>query len=109
MFSLKITTRCHSVFSFRSPLVLSRQLSEVATLRLTTGSPDPIRRISGSLPRLPTRITLFTLPAMALSYAVPRPDPPQDCFPQAALPSKCHLDGLHVHCMFARAPASRCI
>src|SRR5689334_15684445 len=63
--SLKITTRCHSVFSLRSPVALSRQLSEVATLRLAIGRPSWVRRISGSLPRFPTRITLFTLPAIA--------------------------------------------
>src|ERR1019366_3537919 len=63
--SLKMTTRCHSVFSLRSPVALSRQLSEVATLRLAIGRPSWVRRISGSLPRFPTRITLFTLPAIA--------------------------------------------
>src|SRR5437588_7379604 len=60
-----MTTRCHSVFSLRSPVALSRQLSEVATLRLAIGRPSWVRRISGSLPRFPTRITLFTLPAIA--------------------------------------------
>src|SRR5690349_18772973 len=65
--SLKMTTRCHSVFSLRSPVALSRQLSEVATLKLTIGLPSCVRRTSGSLPRLPTRITLFTLPALTLS------------------------------------------
>src|SRR5206468_5033333 len=67
--SLKITTRCHSVFSLRSPVALSRQLSEVATLRLAIGRPSWVRRISGSLPRFPTRITLFTLPAIAALHA----------------------------------------
>src|ERR1700720_2136265 len=65
--SEKITTRCHSVFSLRSPVALSRQLSEVATLRLAIGRPSWVRRISGSLPRFPTRITLLTLPAIAAS------------------------------------------
>jgi hypothetical protein len=32
-----MTTRCHSVRSRRSPEFLSRQVSEVATERLTTG------------------------------------------------------------------------
>src|SRR5947209_1566591 len=59
-----MTTRCHSVFSLRSPVALSRQVSDVATLRLAIGRPSWVRRISGSLPRFPTRITLFTLPAM---------------------------------------------
>src|SRR5215475_16189393 len=67
--SLKITTRCHSVFSLRSPVVLSRHDSEVATLRLAIGRPSWVRRISGSLPRFPTRITLFTLPAIATLHA----------------------------------------
>src|SRR5450631_2142498 len=67
--SLKITTRCHSVFSLRSPVALSRQLSDVATLRLAIGRPSCVRRISGSLPRLPTRITLFTLPAIAALHS----------------------------------------
>src|SRR5437764_8402736 len=67
--SLKITTRCHSVFSLRSPVVLSRQLSEVATLRLAIGRPSWVRRISGSLPRFPTRITLFTLPAITALHS----------------------------------------
>src|SRR5262245_28182966 len=60
-----MTTRCHSVRSLRSPLCLSRQLSEVAIDRLTTGSPEAIRLTSGSRPRLPTRITLFTEPAIS--------------------------------------------
>ena len=67
--SLKITTRCHSVFSLRSPVALSRQFSEVATLRLAIGRPSWVRRISGSLPRFPTRITLFTLPAIAALHS----------------------------------------
>src|SRR3954465_13659154 len=67
--SLKITTRCHSVFSLRSPVALSRQLSEVATLRLAIGRPSWVRRISGSLPRFPTKITLFTLPAITALHA----------------------------------------
>src|SRR5258708_27267271 len=70
-----MTTRCHSVFSLRSPVALSRQLSEVATLRLAIGRPSWVRRISGSLPRFPTRITLFTLPAIAVlhSWKLTRP------------------------------------
>src|ERR1700761_1717956 len=67
--SLKITTRCHSVFSLRSPVALSRQVSEVAMLKLAIGRPSWVRRISGSLPRFPTRITLFTLPAIAALHS----------------------------------------
>src|SRR5882757_7497149 len=68
--SLKITTRCHSVFSLRSPEFLSRHVSEVAMLRLASGRPSCVRRISGSLPRFPTRITLFTLPAIAALHSI---------------------------------------
>ena len=39
MFSLKITMLCHSVFSLRSPVALSRQFSDVASEKLTTFSP----------------------------------------------------------------------
>src|SRR5215813_11746072 len=67
--SLKTTTRCHSVFSLRSPVALSRQVSDVATLKFAIGRPSWVRRISGSLPRFPTRITLFTLPAIATLHA----------------------------------------
>src|SRR5579864_3586053 len=62
-----MTTRCHSVRSLRSPEALSRQVSEVATDRFTTGSPDVMRRTSGSFPRFPIRMTLFTLPAISVS------------------------------------------
>src|SRR6476469_4892424 len=65
--SLKMTTECHSVFSLRSPVVVSRQLSDVAMRRLAMGRPSCVRRISGSLPTLPTRITLLTEPAMLAS------------------------------------------
>src|SRR5947207_3239457 len=58
-----MTTLCHSVFSLRSPEFLSRQLSDVAMRMLTTGSPEFRRRISGSAPRLPTRMTLSALRA----------------------------------------------
>src|SRR4051794_39949746 len=68
--SLKMTTLCHSVFSLRSPEFLSRQLSDVAMRMLTTGSPEFRRRISGSAPRLPTRMTLLTLPAMIFLRAI---------------------------------------
>src|ERR1700712_4089091 len=64
MRSLKMTTRCHSVFSLRSPLARSFQLSLVASARFTILLPSCVERISGSLPRLPTRITLLTLPAI---------------------------------------------
>src|SRR6201996_4443372 len=67
--SLKITTRCHSVFSLRSPVALSRQVSDVAIRRLAIGRPSWVRLISGSAPRLPIRITLFTLPAIAALHS----------------------------------------
>src|SRR5205807_4701768 len=59
-----MTTRCHSVRSLRSPEFLSRQLSEVASDRLAIRIPSWVERISGSRPRLPTRITLLMLPAI---------------------------------------------
>src|SRR5580658_9147138 len=96
--SLKTTTRCHSVFSFRSPLALSRQDSEVATDRFTTGSPLVMRRTSGSLPRLPTKITLLTLPAIAcLHYQRATLD-------ESRLPAPCRWPFIHPHsivpCLF---------
>src|SRR5215213_7614558 len=89
-FSLKITTLCHSVRSLRSPEALSFQFSEVAILKLTTGSPELSRRTSGSLPRLPTRMTLFTLPAMGAS-------------PLHAFPQKKDIESvLHLFCVIRK-------
>ena len=42
------------------------EVSEVATRKFTIGRPSWVRRTSGSAPRLPTMITLLTLPAMML-------------------------------------------
>src|SRR5580704_2856066 len=70
-FSLKMTTRCLSVCSLRSPVVLSFQDSEVARRRFATGRPSWVRRISGSAPRLPIKITLLTLPAIELLRSFP--------------------------------------
>src|SRR5262249_54572888 len=61
-----ITTRCHSVRSLRCPDALSRQLSEVATARLTMREPSVVDRISGSRPRFPTKITRFIEPVSFL-------------------------------------------
>src|SRR3984885_8282443 len=68
MRSLKITTRCHSVRSLRSPDARSVQFSLVASVRFTIFVPSCVVRTSGSLPRFPTRITLWTLPAMTAPY-----------------------------------------
>src|SRR5260370_38148765 len=38
--SLTITTPCHSVFSYRSPVFLSRQVSDVARRRFAVGRPS---------------------------------------------------------------------
>src|SRR5215212_6899731 len=57
--------RCHSVASFISPLALSFQRSVVARRMLATASPLGRYFVSGSAPRLPTRMTLFT---DAISY-----------------------------------------
>src|SRR3954451_23061901 len=55
------TTRCHSVFSCFWP-PLSFHTSVVARLSVATAAPPGVNRISASRPRLPTRITLLTLP-----------------------------------------------
>src|SRR6266705_5224295 len=54
------TTLCHSVRSCHSPL-LSLKRSLVASVILATGVPLGVYLTSGSLPRLPMRITLLTL------------------------------------------------
>src|SRR3954469_20083547 len=81
-FSLKITTLCHSVRSRGSPDWRSFQRSEVAIRRLTIFWLLWLWRTSGSRPRLPTRITLFTLPAIAC------PPPPREASPDPACPSR---------------------
>ncbi len=57
----KRTTRCHVVVSMTLP---SRFLirSFVAMFKLATGVPACVYLISGSWPRLPSKITLFTVP-----------------------------------------------
>src|SRR5215831_21298912 len=58
------TTLCHSVRSCHWPS-LSLKRSFVATVIFATGVPDGVYFTSGSLPRLPRRMTLLTLfPAM---------------------------------------------
>src|SRR2546421_4296005 len=52
--------RCHSVSSFFSPLVLSVHWNEVASDTLVIAAPSGMYLVSGSRPRLPTRMTLFT-------------------------------------------------
>src|SRR5450432_4939076 len=54
------TMLCHSVRSCHSP-PLSLNLSLVAGLNLTTGTPEGVYLISGSVPRFPIRITLLML------------------------------------------------
>src|SRR6266850_141058 len=63
------TTRCHSVRSCFRP-ALSVQASLVATVKFATACPLGVYRTSGSRPRLPTRMTLLTLPAMLASLQV---------------------------------------
>src|SRR2546422_9699810 len=53
------TIECHSVFSWRCPSC-PVQLREVANLKFATRCPPGVVRTSGSDPRLPTRMTLFT-------------------------------------------------
>src|SRR5713101_4248802 len=57
--------RCHSVSSFFSPLALSVHWKDVASDALVMAAPSGMYFVSGSRPRLPTRITLFT---DAISY-----------------------------------------
>src|SRR5579863_8020027 len=60
---------CHSVRSCQLPS-LSLKRSLVARLNLATGVPCGVNFTSGSLPRLPMRITLLTLfPAIGCSFA----------------------------------------
>src|ERR1700677_473729 len=56
---------CHSVRSCHSP-ALSLKRSDVARVRLATGKPLGKNLTSGSLPTLPTRMTLLTLFGMML-------------------------------------------
>src|SRR6266853_5107400 len=63
------TTRCHSVRSCFWP-ALSVHASLVATVKFATACPPGVYRTSGSRPRLPTRMTLLTLPAMLASLQV---------------------------------------
>ena len=68
--SLNTTTRCHSVRSLRLPDALSFQVSSlVASVKLTILLPARVLWTSGSFPRLPTRITLLTEPAMSPSLS----------------------------------------
>src|SRR5438034_3094827 len=53
------TIECHSVFSWRWPS-WPVQLREVASLKFATRCPPGVVRTSGSEPRFPTRMTLFT-------------------------------------------------
>ena len=53
------TILCHSVRFWRSPF-LSLYVSSVATEKLATAWPPPVKRVSGSRPKRPTRMTLFT-------------------------------------------------
>src|SRR6202171_1728312 len=63
------TMRCHSVRSCFWP-ALSVHASLVATVKFATACPPGVYRTSGSRPRLPTRMTLLTLPAMLASLQV---------------------------------------
>src|ERR1700687_2429104 len=51
---------CHSVRSCCAPEALSFHDSLVAILMFVTVMPLGIERVSGSAPRLPTKMTLFT-------------------------------------------------
>src|SRR4051794_29882797 len=113
-----MTTLCHSVRSWRLPS-LSFQLSLVATRMLTTSPPLFSERDSGSAPRFPTRITLFT-PAMSLSIPVGKGDnaaardapvlsrnqpPRRPAVPREARGERQHGRDLHRHALQGREQA----
>src|SRR5262249_23693634 len=54
------TTVCHSVACCFSPFAPT-QVLDVARENLVTAFPFGVKRVSGSLPRFPIRITLFTI------------------------------------------------
>src|SRR5690242_16849480 len=86
----KKAMRCHSVASFVSPLALSFQRSVVARRMFVTASPLGRYFDSGSAPRLPTRMTLFTdaiscLPAHQFTYGSLVPLAGDDLEPRDAL------------------------
>jgi len=58
------TTLCHSVLLCFSPAAL-RQVSVVARLKRHTGWPEVVIFSSGSFPRFPMSITLFSDPDMS--------------------------------------------
>src|SRR5690348_11157860 len=91
--------RCHSVASFISPLALSFHRSVVARRMLVTASPLGRYFVSGSAPRLPTRMTLFTdaisyLPADQFTYPAFVPFARHDREPGDALLAQ-HLGFAH--------------
>src|SRR4028118_231904 len=63
------TQRCHSVFSCLPP-VWSFQVRLVASENWATRPPPGVDRISGSLPMLPIRVTLFRLRLIVFLLAV---------------------------------------
>src|SRR5215510_13623339 len=67
--SPQTVTRCHSVRSCRCP-DLSLKTSVVAMRRLQRGRLDGVYLSSGSAPRFPTRMTLFTLPMASPSITL---------------------------------------
>src|ERR1700722_5183981 len=67
---------CHSVRSCRVP-PLSANDSVVATEKLVTEEPELVKRVSGSRPRLPMRITLFTDAAIFATSSSKKVVPPR--------------------------------
>src|SRR3982074_343430 len=59
---------CHSVRSCCAPETLSFHDSLVAILMFVTVIPLGMERVSGSAPRLPTKMTLFTPRAMSYPW-----------------------------------------
>src|SRR5450631_3535695 len=84
---------CHSVRSCWAPEALSFQDSLVAIRILVTVMPLGMERVSGSAPRLPTKMTLFTPRAMTyprkqLVHALYTPGPTPICGLNAAVMQK---------------------
>src|SRR5271167_4014415 len=67
---------CHSVRSCRAP-ALSANCSVVAIEKLVTDEPELVKRVSGSRPRLPMRITLFTDAAIFTTSSSEKVVPPR--------------------------------
>src|SRR5690606_21850395 len=67
---LLVVILCHSVASLRSPVVLSFQNSDVATLNVVTLPPLGNCFVSGSRPSTPITVTLFKFGILQFSIYI---------------------------------------